>query len=381
MTRMTNALLFLAVTTSVAWALTPRVFWLCDVVVTHQRLREENGAAKKTRVALGNEKSKRITTDFLTARNFNELARLTRAHVSMRDAMQSITSDESSKEWRLFLQLLEQRGSFDEACHDFSSANHPSLALQLLRASISNGNFVPAALDQAALLIRDTQRTKGDIAIATAQAHLTMRMLTSAPFVLLAFALVVSESFRRVITSPGVVAVCIVALLLNRAGVKWMTFLVRRLDRPTPVDEVLHLVTVLAVHVRAGHSLPSACQHLLGISALGDAIASSVQRGDSFDTSLSPLRNHSDQFGADIATILVTAYRDGQPALETIGAITNEARLQRDQQTQVQIRQLPTQLTAPVVLCALPSFILLVVVPLMIAQFSTLSGSFSAIPS
>lgn len=379
---MTNALLFLAVTTSVAWALAPRFFWLCDVVVTHQRLREENGAVKKTRVALGDEKRNRNTTDFLTARNFNELARLTRAHVSMRDALQAITSDESSNEWRLFLELLDQRGSFDEACHEYSSTHHSSsLALQLLRASISNGTFVPSALDQAALLLRDTQRTKGDISIATAQAQLTMRMLTSAPFVLMAIALVVSESFRNVITSPGVVVVCIVALLLNCAGAQWMTFLIRRLDRPTPFDEVLHLVTVLAVHVRAGHSLPSACQHLLGVSALGDVIAASVQRGESFDTSLSPLRNHSDQFGTDVATILSSAYRDGQPALETIGAITNEARLRRDQQTQVQIRQLPTQLTAPVVLCALPSFILLVVVPLMIAQFSTLSGSFSATPS
>lgn len=384
---MINALAFLSVTTSVMWALTPRFFLLCDVLVTRQRLQKEHGTAGKTPSTVEParpaqpSRSTQLTNDFLTARHFNELARLTRAHVPLRDALSTISTAGSSHEWLFFIRLLENGSTIDDAFRQYLLTHRPTLALQLLRASVSHGSFVPSALDQAALLLRDDQRTKGDIAVAAAQAQLTMRMLSHAPFAIMVLALFVSESFRHIIASPGVLFVCGIALLLNRAGAKWTALLIRRLDRPTPIDELLHLAAVLTVHVRTGHSLPSACQRLLGTNSLGDCIAASLQQGESFENSLAPLRHHRDQFGEDVATILISAYRDGQPALETIGAITNEARSRREQHTQVLIRQLPTQLTAPVVLCALPSFILLVVVPLMIAQFSTLSGSLAGSPS
>jgi hypothetical protein len=53
--------------------------------------------------------------------------------------------------------------------------------------------------------------------------------------------------------------------------------------------------------------------------------------------------------------------------------LTNEARQHKEHITQAFIRKLPSQLAMPVVLCALPSFILLIVVPLILAQLTSLS--------
>lgn len=370
-----NTLLSLSLVSATVWAGAPRFFHFCDAVLARQRVRsnlvdEGQVSSKKHGVR---RQQRTSSSDFLSARGFNELARRTRAHLPLREAIAAVTNNSSSDQWREFAESLNSHISIEVALAQVTQQNPTSLSAQLLQASISSGSFVPSALDHAAMVMRDVQRTKDEIAVATAHANVTMRMLTRAPLSLITIALFVSDSFRNVMSTTGMLVVFGIALMLNRIGARWTTALIRRIQQPTSSDELMRLISILSVHVRAGCSLPTACLHLSGTNDVGDSIATRLQRGHSFEESLTPLSSHSDPFGDDIASLLISAYRDGQPVLDTMTMLTNEARQHKEHITQAFIRKLPSQLAMPVVLCALPSFILLIVVPLILAQLTSLS--------
>ena len=378
---MINTLVFLSVTFTVAWSFAPRFFRLCDAQLVRQRLRSEH--RDHTQVAPRSTISRHVNSrpTILSPRHFNELARLTRAHFPPRDAILTIATDAPSATWQLLMTDSEHHSSISNVLHELSRELHGDVSSHLLLASMSDGVFIPAALDEAARLLREQQRTRGDLEIAAAQARLTMKVLTRTPLFLLLVLMVISDSFRSVVASPGVIVVVLIALALNRIAASWSTHLVRRTIEPSAVDEILDLISVLSVHLRAGLTLPSACLRLSQFNEHGRLIAEAIHDGRTFDEALEPLRDHTHRFGHDIARLLSTAYRDGQPAVDIISILTDEAREFRDQQTHIRIRRLPTQLSAPVVLCALPAFILLIVVPMFLSQLGALSGSLNSVPS
>lgn len=357
------------------WFAAPRFFRRCDVVLCRQRLRGVQMTDELSKEAHKPPRTWVGVPQLLDAHHFNELARLTRAHVPLRDALLSLHSHSSSELWQQFTHDVNSTLSFDDLVQSYSEQLQNDLSFHLLRGCVSTGTFIPVALEQAATALRDRQRTKGEIEVAATQARFTMKVLTLSPLALLVALLGLSDSFRKVVFTPGVVVIICLAIALNRMGAMWASHLVARLSRRSAVDEILEVITVLSVHIRAGHSLPSACLHLHEVNSLGHSISVALQKGGSFDDAVQFLMQHSEQFGTTVATVLMSAYRDGQPAVDLIGVLSQEARQVRDQQTQSRIRKLPAQLSAPVVLCALPAFILLVVVPMFLSQINSLSVS------
>jgi tight adherence protein B len=370
-----NTLLSLSLFVSIVWACAPRFFLFSDALLARQRVHDNliDATHIPPQTTAPHPQRKTLSPEFLSARGFNELARRTRAHLPPRDAIFAVTHNSSSDQWREFTASLHSHISIELALDRVARQKPASLSAQLLQASISSGSFVPLALDHAAMVMRDSQRTADEISVATAHANVTMRMLTRTPFVLITVALLVSDSFRNVISTSGMFLIFGIALMLNRIGAIWTTALIRRTQQPTASDDLIQLISILSVHVRAGSSLPSACLQLNGINDVGDSIATLLQSGHSFEESLTPLSSHSDPFGEDIASLLISAFRDGQPVLDTMTTLTTEARQHKEHITQALIRKLPSQLAVPVVLCALPSFILLIVVPLILAQLTSLS--------
>jgi Flp pilus assembly protein TadB len=69
---------------------------------------------------------------------------------------------------------------------------------------------------------------------------------------------------------------------------------------------------------------------------------------------------------------VTVAERDGAPLRSLLGPLAEDARRQRRQEAEATIRRLPVRLSFPLVGCILPAFVLLTVVPLLVAGFSRL---------
>jgi tight adherence protein C len=73
-----------------------------------------------------------------------------------------------------------------------------------------------------------------------------------------------------------------------------------------------------------------------------------------------------------LADSLAAADRDGLPLAPVLDRLAADARHQRRRRTEAAARQLPVRLSLPLVLCTLPSFVLLAVVPLLLAALASL---------
>lgn len=73
-----------------------------------------------------------------------------------------------------------------------------------------------------------------------------------------------------------------------------------------------------------------------------------------------------------LADALAAADRDGLPLAPVLERLAADARAQRRRHADALARQLPVRMAFPLVLCVLPSFVLLAVAPMLIAALSAL---------
>lgn len=99
----------------------------------------------------------------------------------------------------------------------------------------------------------------------------------------------------------------------------------------------------------------------LGVGASLETVVGGVSR---LNPLLSPLLD-----------VLVQAARDGAPAAEHVSMITAEVRGARRRVHEQRLARLPVALTLPVVLCVLPAFIVLGVLPLFVAVMPTFGAA------
>jgi tight adherence protein C len=140
------------------------------------------------------------------------------------------------------------------------------------------------------------------------------------------------------------------------------------------LPDALDLV-VLAV--RAGHLPVAALRavHPHFASPLRDATARmlhEVDRGRRFADALPLL---STELGSALDALvdgLAAAERDGLPLAPVLERLAADARAHRRRHLDTLARQLPVRLAVPLVVCILPSFVLLAVVPLLLAALSSL---------
>ena len=149
---------------------------------------------------------------------------------------------------------------------------------------------------------------------------------------------------------------------------------VRRAEVAAHLPDAIELV-VLAV--RAG-ALPAAA-----IAAVTPHVAApiapafaAVQRasaaGERFADAVQELPRLLGPPAVAFADSLSAADRDGLPLTPVLDRLAAEARIQRRRHAEALARQLPVRLSLPLVLCTLPSFVLLAVAPLLLAALSSL---------
>ena len=137
---------------------------------------------------------------------------------------------------------------------------------------------------------------------------------------------------------------------------------------------------LLVLSVRAGLTPYQAVRDLATchVRAVGDAFGEVVQRterGQPFADALSALPERLGIQASGLADMIATSDRHGLPLGPVLDQLTSEVRATRRRLDQADARKLPIQLSFPLVVCTLPSFVLLAIAPAVIAALSSLGAT------
>ena len=97
-----------------------------------------------------------------------------------------------------------------------------------------------------------------------------------------------------------------------------------------------------------------------------------MQRGARFADALQQLQTHLGPIAQPLVDSLSSADRYGLPLAPVLERLVFEARQQRRRDSDAAARELPVRLAVPLVMCTLPSFVLLAIVPLLLGALSSL---------
>lgn len=149
----------------------------------------------------------------------------------------------------------------------------------------------------------------------------------------------------------------------------------RCVDRDLP-----DALDLLVLTVRAGLTPRQAMETLIDAAppTIGPACAAVMhrtERGQSFADSLRALPDILGSSAIDVADAISSCERYGLPLGPLLDQITTETRAARRRLADADARKLPVRLSFPLVLCTLPSFVLLAIAPAVMAALSSLGAS------
>lgn len=132
--------------------------------------------------------------------------------------------------------------------------------------------------------------------------------------------------------------------------------------------------------LRAGYS-PAQGINFLGQHAPGilrpNFIAASrhIDEGERFVDAIRLLQSETGAVSQSMCDVLISGDRLGIPVENLLFQLGNEARLNRRRRAETEARQLPIRLSLPLVMCILPSFVILIIVPTIAGTLSQLNIS------
>ena len=103
-----------------------------------------------------------------------------------------------------------------------------------------------------------------------------------------------------------------------------------------------------------------------------DAVDLQLHRSRSLGDALGELQRLGGPIGHELASAVAAADRDGLPLAPVLDRLAAEARAARRRAGEAAARQLPVRMTFPLVVCTLPSFVLLAIAPAVLGALSTL---------
>ena len=362
------------------WYTTPRFFRFLDVSETQRRLHGSHLVSENVQSspALSRPIQKDTSQVIDFAALCESLARATRSDAAPHDAVLAGLQRNQLHHpcWSALRNDVASLKSCENALaiarESVEAHSNEAQCLSLLESAMVHGNFVPSALDHASSVLRDRAACSAELAVAASQSQLSARLLSALPFVLLLGAMLINSQFRSSLLSPIVLCPLFLGLILNRIGWRWITSLISRAVRYEP-DIIGQLTEHLCVSLRTGLSMTQSCERWRTLSPTGKSVADLISAGAPLEEALLPLATADPISGKHLGHTIVEAERDGLPVLDTVMRLATDHRAQLRRQTDTRIQQLPTRLTIPLVLCVLPSFLLLSVAPLVFASLSQLS--------
>jgi tight adherence protein C len=109
-------------------------------------------------------------------------------------------------------------------------------------------------------------------------------------------------------------------------------------------------------------------------AALGEA-AHRARRGIGLAEALTALPDALGPAAAELSDSIAAADRYGLPLAPVLDRLADEARSERRRRAEIEARSLPVRLSFPLVVCTLPAFVLVAVVPALLGALTTLRES------
>lgn len=152
----------------------------------------------------------------------------------------------------------------------------------------------------------------------------------------------------------------------------------RRRRRERVLDTVWpDALELFVVAVQAGHP-PLAAMHRLVpsvhpvVAAAFAEVCARVDRGERFADAMHLLPAMLGMRALTLVATVAQAERTGQPLGPLVDRLADDARQHRRRRAEAEIRELPVRLAFPLVLCTLPSFVLVAIAPVLIGALSSL---------
>lgn len=353
-----------------AWWITPRLTTFFDRHLTRQRFVSPASTPTQPIVAPPQQLQPSATTAIDIV---EEAARLVRAGVHARDVVEMVVRKSFPPSQHEVLLLTLSTSSIAEILRECSAHSERkkdySLLFHLMMGAYVDGVFIPAALDHAAATLRSHSTLAAELRSATTQAVFTTRILTYLPIVALTVLLLFSSQTRQRLFHLPMIFTLGIGLALNRCGALWIRGVIRRVLYQ-PVDEVVVLTEHLVTSLRAGCSIPHALERWRAVSPLGTYVANELAGGAPIHQALKKLPTTSSSIR--LVQTIESSLTDGLPLTNTVHRLVGDAQNSLRQHSETLIRQLPTRLSFPLVLCVLPSFLFITIVPMMMNAFASL---------
>jgi tight adherence protein C len=192
---------------------------------------------------------------------------------------------------------------------------------------------------------------------------------------------------KRTAHWPWIVLACVAAVISPVLGLivlvatplwgRWSGVRRRALAARRIAHDFPDALDLLVLSIRAGY-LPAQAivevvpflPHSLRPSFV--TVGEAMQRGDRFADALTQLRTQLGPIAQPLVDSLSAADRYGLPLAPVLERLSLEARQQRRRDADATARELPVRLAMPLVLCTLPSFVLLAIAPLLLGALSSL---------
>lgn len=106
-----------------------------------------------------------------------------------------------------------------------------------------------------------------------------------------------------------------------------------------------------------------------------NAVCLQLERGHPFDEAIGALRIELGDPITPFVEIISASERYGLPTAHLVHQLSTETRALRRRHDEAAARSLPVKLSFPLVMCTLPSFVLLAIAPAVLAALSSLGGN------
>lgn len=213
------------------------------------------------------------------------------------------------------------------------------------------GAALSPALRGAATALRDRAETARDVRTSLAGPRATARLMAWLPLVGVAMAYLIGvDVVGALVRGPLGWGVAVAGASLVVAGRAWTARLVREASRAGPVAGAEHELMAIAL---AGGMSPAHARQL--VAEVRERIGMGGRADD----------------GRSVDRVLRVAERAGAPAIELLSAEARQERRVARAEGRTRAELLAVRLLLPLGLCILPAFVLLGVVPVILAMMSS----------
>jgi tight adherence protein C len=187
-----------------------------------------------------------------------------------------------------------------------------------------------------------------------------------------------------IVATGALVAVAGVAVAIAAVGASAVELARRRRQRAIAhrqaiaaalPDAIEFLVLIVHAGLSPTQAVLEAAQHAPAATRAGfAATAHRLQRGQGLGDALTALIDELGPAARPLADGIAAAERYGLPLAPVLDNLSEQAHAARRRLAEAEARRLPVRLSFPLVVCTLPSFALLAVVPAVLGTISSLRG-------